>query len=230
MRLELSEMPRGFPVADSAFNLQSGFNNPPGWANAARTKISDLAEVIWKTLQAGAEQVDRIHDEQFAEAQVEHFKQCYSSAEHVTTLMEEDLGPLESPEKMSRMLGKPAQGIIEREGLLEKSREAYRQGKEIYHRNQQAESDYYEQRRRDEREKVKIHRQVRELDNDQCVFCGASVTNNFRYVQIIEGTYAPETVVLSCKSCQSERNAKWYEKEKAKPAFGRFAVTKSIRT
>jgi hypothetical protein len=85
--IEFNEMPRNFEVMTNA-DYGGGFQEL-GDADAKEIKLSDLAEILWKTLEAGEQEVDRLHDEYFAERQVEHFKTTYQSVEAIAPALED---------------------------------------------------------------------------------------------------------------------------------------------
>lgn len=78
-------------------------------------------------------------------------------------------------------------------------------------------------RRQKEKQVIETRRRVRELDRLQCVFCGAQVDNNFRYVQVTPGEFLPENVVFSCAPCNTKIKHKVPEAASMTPKYGRFA-------
>lgn len=228
-QLEFNEMSRGFPVitgSDEDFHAAFGGAPPPGYANTTAVNISDLAELIWKFLVAGADEADRIHDEVFVERQVEHFKSTYSSPEHIASQMRDEYGhrlDLAPPTELFFKLGKPARMILMGEGFLEEAIKAYEQGEEIVRNKEQGEMIERSRKRQQEKEMIETRKRVRELDNLQCVFCGARVSHNPRYVILSAGEYQPENVVLSCSPCHTKIKHKVPEAAEMAPTFGRFA-------
>lgn len=226
-RVEFSKMARGFPLiigGDEDYEI-FGSPRPPGYANTTAVNISDLAELIWKFLEAGPDEVDRIHDEAFVESQVEHFKKTYSSPEHVASQIKGKYGErheLAPPTELFFKLGKPARMILMGEGFLEEAIKAYEQGEEIVRGKEQGEKIDNSRRRQQEKQMIETRRRVRELDSLQCVFCGTQVSNNFRYVQLSPGEYQPENVVLSCSPCHTKIKHKVPEAAEMAPTFGRF--------
>ncbi len=167
----------------------------------------------------------------FVERQVEHFRKTYASPEYIASLMWDEFGdryPLEHPVQMFMKLGKPAQTVIREEGLFEEAIRIFEQGKEIIHNKEQAEKIERAVERQKEKQVIETRRRVRELDRLQCVFCGAQVNNNFRYVQISEGAYEPDNVVLSCSPCKTERKHSLHEETLPVPSFGRFSVLPAL--
>jgi hypothetical protein len=232
--VEFNEMARNFPVyiggSDSWSWFSLGGRITPGYAVTKPANLSDLAELLWKTLQAGPMEVDRIHDETYVSNQVEHFKETYASPEHVASLMRDEDGgreTLEQPTDMFFKLGKPAQIIITREGLLEEAIEIYKQGEEIVNNKDQAEINERARQRQQEKVVTETRKRVRELDKLQCVYCGAPVNNNFRYTQISPGDYLPENIVFSCAPCNTKIKHNAPEVAEMTPKFGRFSEPES---
>jgi hypothetical protein len=64
--LELTKTSRGIPVSTVASQLTSGGDVFPGASEAVNIKLSDLAGLLWKSLEAGPEEIDRIHDAFYA--------------------------------------------------------------------------------------------------------------------------------------------------------------------
>jgi transcription elongation factor Elf1 len=224
-RVEFSKMARGFPVLIGEDYDIFGDPRPPSYASTVAVNISDLAELIWRFLEARPDEVDRIHDEVFVESQVEHFKKTYSSPEHVASQIRGEYGErneLASPTELFFKLGKPARRILMEEGFLEEAIKAFEQGEEIVRGKEQGEKIENSRRRRQEKQMIETRRRVRELDSLQCVFCGTQVSNNFRYVQLAAGEYLPENVVLSCSPCNTRLKHKVPEAAEMAPTFGRF--------
>jgi hypothetical protein len=229
-QIEFSEMSRGFPVitgSDEDFYAAFGGGpRPAGHANTTAVKLSDLAGLIWKSLGAGADEVDRLHDEVYVSAQVEHFKKTYASPEHVASQMVSDWGgppELPAPTALFFKLGKPARMLLMAEGFLEEAIKAYEQGEEIVRNKEERERIERSRKRQQEKLVIETRKRVRELDGLQCVFCGARVTNNPRYVMLSDGDYLPENVVLSCAPCHTKIRHKVPEAAEMAPTHGRFA-------
>lgn len=232
MYVEFSEMSRGLPAETAMGEMLSGIHRTPGRASAVHARLSDLAGIMWRTLEAGASEVDRIHDEVFFESQVEHFRKTYASPEHVAAQLRDEYGywhELDPPTEMFWKLGKAARMVIAREGWLEEAVEAYRRGEEICRDKEQAEKNERAQRREVEKSMAETRRRVRELDGSQCVFCGAVITNNFRYVQLSQGEFEPENVVFACATCHATLRRVTPEEAGFRPAFGRFAAPEAVR-
>jgi hypothetical protein len=230
--IELREMPRGFPVATDSFLMSSGNYVPPGMANAADVKFSKLAELLWRTLEAGPKEVDRIHDEYFAEEQAKHFKETYESPEQVAALIEEDYhDTLEPPMQMFVRLGKPAQMILVRDGVLERAIENYEQGKAAKEQNEEEAERARREHKAKERRVDKNAKLIRERDKSQCVFCGKKLFGHLKYVRASGGLYEVlerrqlseegiETeVLLASTPCASAADGKAADKT---PEYGRF--------
>jgi hypothetical protein len=229
--VEFSEMARNSSIYLCTENEWFGSRPSPGYAFIKKVEISDLAELLWKTLEAGAAEVDRIHDTAFVESQVEHFKKTYASPEHVASVTIDEHGhcyTLDPPTTMFFKLGKPAQIVLTREGLLEEAIEIYEQGQEIVHNKMQANKIEQAHKRQEEKNMIETRRRVRELDKNQCTFCGAQINKNFRYVRITEGEYEPDKVILSCSPCKTERKQNPHNEAHPAPSFGRFAQSPAL--
>jgi hypothetical protein len=224
MHLEFSEMPRSFPVTDSMDDLLSSGRHTPGYGTAVSINLSDLAEIMWKTLKAGPEKVDYIHDESFIEIQVKHFKQCFASPEQVAANFKDTWGEtLPPPSEMFFRLGKPAQMALIREDLLEEAIDIYAQGEEIHRNKEQAKIIESGRRRDQEKEIIATRKRARELDKSQCAFCGKHVVKNFRYAQLAPGSYKPDNVVVVCTGCNSKLKDTTAQETGMSPRFGRFS-------
>src|SRR5215207_834681 len=89
--LEISEMSRGFPVTTSDNFV------PREVAQAVGVELSELAGLLWESLQAGPHEVDRIHDEHFVEEQAKFFRECYGSVEAITRSISNFVEQLKPP-------------------------------------------------------------------------------------------------------------------------------------
>lgn len=221
-RVEFSEMARGFPVVTLEDSRSGGYRT--GAAILTALKLSKLAEIIWKTLEAGPDEVDRIHDESFVDSQVEHFKKCYSSPERVESQLISGYGTLEPPANMFFKLGKPAQMAIMRDGLLEEAIKTYQQAEEISHNNEQAEKIERSWKWQQKKQITENRNRARELDRDQCVFCGVQVTTiTRRYAQLSPDRDEPDSVVVCCRFCQTKLKHKAPGEADPVTTFGRFS-------
>jgi hypothetical protein len=233
--IEFREMPRGFPVATDGFLMSSGNYVPPGMADAVDVEFSKLAELLWKTLEAGPKEVDRIHDEYFAEEQAKHFRETYESPEHVAALIEEDYHyTLEPPTHMFMKLGKPAQMILVRDGVLQRAVENYERGKEAKKQEEEEAELARREHKAKEKRVNKNAKLIRELDKSQCVFCGKKLFGHLKYVRAAGGPYEVlersqlseegiETeVLLACMPCASAVDGKVAEGADKSPVYGRF--------
>jgi hypothetical protein len=230
---ELKYTPRDFPTMRSEAATQGV---PPGVEVSSSIKFSELAAALWKSLEAGADEVDRIHDEVYVEAQVEHFKESYQSPEQVAEAQEEDWwgGKLDHPFEMFIELGKSAQTTLVRDGFLDKAIEIFKEAESINRQKRQDEIEAKVRRKEEARARraapdyikpISQHTRklVRELDK-QCVLCGSEGTNpaNNRYILLKANGYKVEDVVLACKSCEIKLQGKPLEDAGMKPLFGRF--------
>lgn len=235
--LELTKTSRGIPVSTVASQLASGGDVFPGASEAVRIKLSDLAGLLWKSLEAGPEQVDHIHDEFYAEEQAQHFKETYKSPEHIWRTLGDGYARLLPPAEVFVKLGRPAQVIIVREGFLQRAVDNYEQGVKLKEEEERAER-LEQKRRSEERRKVDAAvKRMRELDKSQCVFCGKKLASHLKYVRLTAGIYEvlersygePDSsrfdaniVMLACTSCASRIEGKTPENIDTMPIFGRF--------
>ena len=185
----------------------------------------------------------RIHDEAFAREQVEFFVGVYSSeSELVRTdgiygMLMSNRPTVDHPAEFLMKLGRPAQEIIMREGHLAKAAEAYERARSTIAEKLYAEREAEEERRREARERraspdyVRLilsttRKRVRELDKNQCVFCGAEVGERhgkYTYVRLTPKGYKENDVVLSCKPCEAKLEDKTPAEADIPTRFGRFA-------
>lgn len=237
--LELAETSRGIPVSTAASHLAGGGHIFPGASEAASINLSELAGLLWKSLEAGPEEVDRIHDEFYAEEQAKHFKETYESPEHITRMLDDGYARLPPPAEMFVKLGKPAQVIIVREGFLQRAVDNYEQG--VRFKEQEERAGRQEQKRQsEERRKVDAAvKRMRELDKSECVFCGKKLVSHLKYVHLTAGVYevlerkygepdSPKfdanSVMLACTSCASRIEGKTSETADMMPKFGRYGA------
>jgi hypothetical protein len=238
---ELKKMPRGVPAIGSE---KSGYLPvEEGTEVTSGIRLSELSEALWKSLAAGAREVHRIHDEAFANEQVEFFVDLYSSAEKLIPV-DEMFGMLHShhptvehPLKLFIKLGKPAQEIIIRKDHLTKAVEIYERAKTSIAEKVRADREAKEERLREARERraapdyVRLilgttRKKVRELDKNQCVFCGAEVGGRhgeYKYVRLTPKGYKADEVVLSCKPCDERLGGKTPAEAGMALEFGRFS-------
>ncbi len=128
--LELNKMSRDMGCWPSYQEELSQGLFPPGHAVAEAAKLSELAPALWEALKAGPDRVDAVHDEMFADAQVEHFRESYKSVDEVVAGQAGVCGVfLPSPIDMFLKLGKPAQLAIVKEDLLQKAMSVWNDAK-----------------------------------------------------------------------------------------------------
>lgn len=190
---------------------------------AKEVKLSDLSELLWKSLESGIDDIDTVHDEHFVDEQVDYFKKHFSSAEIIVgnfDYLAENFHhyDLNEPMKFFVKLGKLAQLQLIQEGFLEMAVSNYEKAKQIL------EKRYYdgEIQRQEQLEKnriiLRVKKRVREQDNDQCVFCGRSYNyHSFDYLKTNQEEFEADSVLLGCKGCLSKR-----KKQNLEPKFGRF--------
>jgi hypothetical protein len=237
---ELKKMPAGVGAISSEDSMN--YRTPPDVEVLSSVKLSELAEALWRSLEAGAKEVDRIHAEAFAKEQVEFFVGVYSSENELVRTdgiygMPMSSHPtVEHPAEFLMKLGRPAQVIIVREGHLAKAAEAYERAKSTIAEKLYEVREAEEERRRESRERraspdyVRLisgpaRQRVRELDRNQCVFCGAEVGEShgkYSYVRLTPKGYKADDVVLSCKPCEAKFEGKTPAEAGMPMAFGRF--------
>jgi hypothetical protein len=240
LRPELKKMPAGVPAISSEDSMQ--YPTTPDMEVLSSVKLSELAEALWRSLEAGAKEVDRIHDEAFAKEQVEFFVGVYSSenelvrADGIYGMLMSSHPTVDHPAEFLMKLGRPAQVIIVREGHLAKAVEVYERARGTIAQKLYEESEAEEERRREARERraspdyVRLisgptRQRVRELDKNQCVFCGAEVGEShgkYSYVRLTPKGYKEADVVLSCKPCEVKLGGKTPAEAGMPTAFGRF--------
>lgn len=240
VRPELKKMPAGVPAINSEDSMQ--YPTAPDMEVLSSVKLSELAEALWRSLEAGAKEVDRIHDEAFAKEQVEFFVGMYSSVDDIIKsaaideLLMSSRPSVKHPAEFLMKMGRPAQEIIVREGHLAKAAEVYERAKSIVAERLRAEREAEEERLRAARERRAspdyvrpiwgpTRQKVRELDRNQCVFCGAEVGEHhgkYSYVRLTPKGYKENDVVLSCKPCEAKPEGKTPAEAGMPTAFGRF--------
>lgn len=240
---ELKKMPRAIPAVGSE---ESGYL-PVGEETEIMSSIrlSELSEVLWESLATGAKEVHRIHDEAFAKEQVKFFVNLYSSvdrlvpADRVFGMLRSRRPMVEHPAQFFMKLGKPAQEIIVREGHLDKAAEVYERAESAIAEKMSEEREAEEERLREARERraapdyVRVilgptRKKVRELDKNQCVFCGADVGGGhgkYTYVRLAPKGYKADEVVLSCKPCDTRLGGSTPAEAGLPLEFGRFSKT-----
>ncbi len=208
----------------------------------SNVRLSELAGPLWRSLEAGAKEVHCIHDETFAKEQVEFFVNLYSSADKLIPV-DQIYGMLRSrhptvghPMELFLKLGKPAQEIIIRKDHLAKAVDVYERAKNSIAEKIREEREAEEESLREARERraapdyVRLilgttRKSVRELDKNQCVFCGAEVGERhgkYAYVRLTPKGYKADEVVLSCKPCEAKLEGKTPAEAGMNMEFGRF--------
>lgn len=237
---ELKKMPKGMAAVSSEQAMYARDDDDVEVASSIR--LSDLAAVLWKSLEAGAKEVDRIHDEEYAKDQVKFFVGLYSSPnalvrrDHVYSMLLSTRPKLDPPSEIFLELGKPAQAIIVRDGLLTKATKVYELARSIIAGEVHAIREEEEERRREARERraapdyvrgisTATRTQVRELDKGRCVFCDADVSDRFHkqsFIRLTPKGYKVNDVVLACKDCKAKLEGKTPEEAGMATKFGRF--------
>jgi hypothetical protein len=232
---EFSELSRMMEVVTDGMR-GSGYDSVAGHGNAVHMQLSEMAKMLWQSFEAGAGAVDAIHDEMYVQQQVEHFQKCYASVEAVEIALKYSYAPepLMSPPEMFLRLGKPAQGIVIRDGLLPKAVEVYEQAVELTEQEKLAEQQQEEAKLRAARERradpnyvrplsFKTKLEVRGLDREQCVFCGVTV-KQYRYVRLLPTGHTAVDVVLACPACASQLNGQSPDAAGRMRLFGRYQL------
>lgn len=237
---ELKKMPVGI----SAISYEDSMCHPtdPDMEVTSNVKLSELAEVLWRSLEARAKEVHRIHDEAFAKEQVEFFVELYSSAgdlmqtDRIYGMLHSSRPAAEHPAKFFMKLGKPAQEITVREGHLDQAAKVYEWAESAIAAKMREEREAEEERLRAARERRAstdyvrpvqglTRKRVRELDKNQCVFCGADVGERhgkYSYVRLTPKGYKADEVALSCKPCEAKLEGRTPAEAGMTPRFGRF--------
>jgi hypothetical protein len=234
------------PVDVMAISYEDSLCHPttPDMEVTSTIKLSELAEMLWRSLEAGAKEVPRIHDEVFAKDQVKFFVGLYASekdlikTDRIYGMLMSSRPTLEHPAEFLMRLGRPAQEIIVREGHLAKAAEVYGSAKDSIAETMREVRAAEEERRREARERRAApdyvrpvqgptKQKVRELDKNQCVFCGDEVGERhgkYSYVRLTPKGYKENDVVLSCKPCEAKLEGETPAEAGVPPTFGRFQV------
>ena len=232
------------PVGVAAISYEDSLHHPtePDMEMTSTVKLSELAEVLWRSLEAGAKEVHRIHNEAFAREQVELFVELYSSADaliktdHIYGMLRSSRPVVEHPAQFFMKLGRPAQEIIVREGHLDKAADVYERAESAIAEKMREEREAEEERLREARERRAspdyvrpvqgpTRKKVRELDKNQCVFCGTEVGERhgkYSYVRLTPKGYKVDEVVLSCKPCEAKLDGQTPAEAGMTLRFGRF--------
>ena len=190
---------------------------------AEEIKLSDLSELLWKTFELGAGEVDAIHDEVFVDEQIKFFNEQFSNAESIA----QNINGLaehiryyqpDDPMKSFVKLGKPAQLKIIQEGFLEIAVSNYKQAEQILEKKRR--DEFIQQQEWSEKNTItlQVKKEVRAKDNEQCIFCGRAYhCHSFTYLKTNEEKPEVDNVLLACNGCLSKKKRKKIER-----AFGRF--------
>lgn len=229
--LEMKCTSRDFPAVGPRDAGQYGA--PFGAEVLSPIELSELAGALWESLKEGAEEVDRIHDEAFAEAQVKHFNDSYESSEELARALENIWERVDSPAEMFIKLGKQAQLLLVRDGHLQTAIETYGEAKNINWQKKQDEMKANERRKEEARVRradpnyvrpITQHTRklIREKDK-QCVFCGdEELPYHNRYYRLRPTSYKVEDVVLTCKSCGTKLKDTTPQEAGMTYKYGRF--------
>jgi DNA-binding protein len=237
---ELKKMPEAVPAISPEESMYR--QTDADVEVTSNVRLSELAEALWRSLEAGAKEVHRIHDETFAKEQVKFFANLYSSADKLIPvdgiygMLRSRHPTVEHPMELFIKLGKPAQELIVRKDYLNKAVDVYERAKNSIAEKIREEREAEEERLREARERraapdyVRLilgttRKRVRELDKDQCVFCGAEVGERhgkYVYVRLTPRGYKADEVVLSCKPCEANLEGRTPAEAGMTMGFGRF--------
>lgn len=194
---------------------------------AKEISLSDLSELLWKSLKEGKIAVDTIHDECFVDTQVDYFKSSFPNPETIVSNIDylaerfhfyylDEIS--DAPMKLFVKLGKLAQLRLIEEGFLEVAVSNFAKAKQIIEKREY-ELEIERQRLLAENRIIsKVKKEIRELDKEQCVFCGRDYKyHSFDYLKIDDGDFLIDNVFLSCNGCLSKR-----KKQNLEPKFGRY--------
>jgi hypothetical protein len=191
---------------------------------AKKINLSDLSELIWDSMRLGAKEVDVIHDDFFVDLQVDYFKRHFSRAEVIVSNMDhlakhfQYYTDLDEPMKFFVELGKSAQLKIVQDGFIEIAVSNYEKAKQIVREREYVDESRHQEHLEINRANLRVKKNVRKLDNEQCVFCGRNYNyHSFDYLNEDGETFEEKNVFLSCNGCLSKR-----KKLKLEPKFGRF--------
>lgn len=238
--LELKKMPEAIPAISSEESMCHQIDADVEVTSNIR--LSELAEALWRSLEVGAKEVPRIHDEVFAKEQVECFVDMYSSADKLIPVdqiygtLHSSYPRVEPPMELFVKLGKPAQEIIVRKDYLTKAINIYARAKQSIAEKVREVREAEEERLREARERRAApdyvnpiqgttRKRVRELDKNQCEFCGAEVGDRhgkYSYVRLTLKGYKPDDVLLSCKTCEAKLEGRTPAEAGMTMEFGRF--------
>lgn len=193
---------------------------------ADEINLSDLSELIWKSLQSGADRVDTIHDEIFFAEQVEYFKDEFGSVETILSQIENSAHLFVDPNSSEPMsvfvkIGKPAQLKIIEEGFLEIAVSNHDQAVSILQKRYDEALKEHEDQRKENKINLRVKKAVRVNDQGRCVYCGRDYNyHSFSYSKIDSTEpFNVDNVVLACNSCLHQ-----LKKAEKPPSFGRFAA------
>lgn len=237
--VRLKELSKNMPTSFEDDYSSIHYGGHCSFADAKIIVLSDLSDLLWKSLEAGSKEVERIHDEYFSDKQVNYFKDKFCNAEKIVNsydssrmeynyyYSEYEYGKFDSENPMSIFvkLGKPAQLQIIQEDFLQIAIKHSEEAKRFIDEREYA-RNYVSEEEREERDKkwkedkriAKVKREVMRLDNWQCVFCNKILDTTARRNYFSESDeFITERVFLSCYSCLQQNN------EEITPRFGRFA-------
>ena len=160
--VRLKELSKEMPTS---FEDYYGYGGDNSYADAKKIVLSDLSNLLWKSLKAGSKEVERIHDECFLDEQVNYFKDKFCNVEKIVNNYDNsrsehnyysdyEYSELDSKNPMSVFvkLGKPAQLQIIQEGFLQIAITNVENAKKI-NREREYAKNYISDEEREERHK-----------------------------------------------------------------------------
>lgn len=198
---------------------------------AEETTMTELAESLWHSMMPNAGTVDEVHDEIYAQDQINYFVERFSNIEYTSRRIAQSRDEwseyhldyrkemAESPAELLVKLGKPAQLKIVQKGDLETATENYNKAVQIADAKEEEEN----RRRREWNEKniipLKLKKEVRIKDKEQCVVCGRAYNyHSFGYIKTNDEIPGLDNVLLICNGCRGRRETI----STAETTYGRF--------
>lgn len=161
--IEVTEFPKNFDV----YSCKDEFQGQYAGVNDAFTsdkKLSDIASALWSSLERGAGEVDKIHDETFVQVQVNFFTKLYDSIEKIEkTFYSEPYSrtkePVIPPHEMFAKLSQPAQINLLQSGFFKIATDNYNTALEKVRHKNHLEAQEEDRKRREEFERFKQNAQ-----------------------------------------------------------------------
>lgn len=206
--------------------------------------LSELTQYLWKSLQTESSKIKVLFEEFLAPLQIEAYKEAYASPEK---LLKSDLFVHEAiePYKALKLIDKPAQLDLIKQGFLEEASKVYEQALAL------------ERKEREKEKKLKIgkggrpitqkkdiaqgvRRRIYKHDNYECVYCGVTIIPDYELSasespnrqnagsidHMVPGNNDFENLVTACQSCNSAKSNRTPEEAGLVPKYGRFSSQK----